>query len=254
MKGRVVIVTGGGSGIGREICLLLARKGAKVVVADVNYEDALQTVSIMQDNGETSQAVAIRCDVSRTSDVENMIESAVEKFDRIDAAVNNAGLFGTYSKIADYPEEEFDNLVRVNLKGVFLCMKYELSQMMKQSKANHYAIVNVSSFSGIRGTRANSPYAATKHAVLGLTRSAALEYARSGVRINAVCPSQVVTPMITRYTPEDSPEVKKIANGIPMHRLGKPEEVAAAIFWLLSDESSFTTGHALSLDGGLSCL
>jgi len=241
-------------GIGKETCLLLAQKGAKIVVADINFDEALTTVSLLHDKyADTSQSIAIKCDVSKTSDVQKMVDATVEKFGGLDAAVNCAGIGGLLYKTEDYPEDEFDNLMKVNVRGVFLCMKYELSQMMKQSKANHYAIVNVSSFSGIRGHRLNSPYAATKHAVIGMTKSTALEYARSGVRVNAVCPTFTITPMMTRLVPTDSPQAQKMASSVPMNRLGTPDEVAAAIIWLLSD-ASFTTGHALTVDGGLSSL
>jgi len=163
------------------------------------------------------------------------------------------GLGGVMYKTADYPEEEFDKLIQVNLKGVFLCMKHELDQISKQEKSN-YSIVNISSFSGIRGHRLNAPYSATKHAVIGLTKSAALEYARSGVRINAVCPTFTVTPMVSRFVTLGSPEEEKMKRGVPLGRLGSPEEVSAATLWLLGSDSSFTTGHALTVDGGISSL
>eukprot|EP01111_Echinosteliopsis_oligospora_P009419 TRINITY_DN2751_c0_g1_i2.p1 TRINITY_DN2751_c0_g1~~TRINITY_DN2751_c0_g1_i2.p1 ORF type:complete len:260 (-),score=60.91 TRINITY_DN2751_c0_g1_i2:10-789(-) len=251
MKGRVAVVTGGGSGLGRETCMHLAKLGVKVGVADLNLAEAEKTVADINQIGK-DLAFAVKCDVGIAADVQLMIKKIVEKFGRIDYGVNCAGISGVMAKTHEYDEDKFDLQVKVNLKGVFNCIKYEVEQILKQEKSQHYSIVNVSSVAGLVGMRLNSPYCAVKHGVVGMTKASALEYARSGIRVNAVCPAFVVTPMVTNLTPEGSPEFKKLTAGIPLGRLGKPEEVASAITWLLSDSSSFTTGFALALDGGLS--
>jgi len=232
----------------------LAKYGAKVALADVNLEPTQQTVSAILEKYPNAHLVAMKCDVGSGRDVCAMVDATVKKFGRLDGAVNCAGIGGIYSKTADYPDDLFDKLVQINLKGVFLCMKYEIGQIAKQEKAKHYSIVNISSIFGLIGYRLNAPYAAVKHGVVGLTKSAALEYSRSGIRINAVCPAFTATPMITNVIDPNSPEADKMKSNNPLGRLATPEEVASAILWLLCDASSFTTGFAVAVDGGLSCL
>jgi len=225
-----------------------------VVLSDINLEEAQQTVKLILSSYPNASAIALKCDVSVSSSVSSMIQSAVDKFGRIDLAVNNAGIVGKLCLTAEYPEELFDQQVKVNLKGVFLCLKHEISQMQKQDKANHYSIVNVSSIAGLSGFRSNSPYAAVKHGVVGMTKSVALDYCRAGIRVNAVCPASIATPMFSVAVDPKSAKAKHVINAIPMGRLGTAEEVAATILWLLSSGSSFTTGAAITTDGGLSCL
>jgi len=254
LQGRVALVTGGGSGIGRTTCIELARYGAKVVLSDISAEEAQQTVSIITKKYPNSLVIALKCDVSSPTDVAAMVTATVEKFGRLDFAVNCAGIGGTFAKVSDYDDDMFDLLVKVNLKGVYLCMKQQLIQILQQEKATHYSIVNISSISGLIGFRLNAPYAAVKHGVVGLTKSAALDYSRSGIRINAVCPAFIVTPMTAPFNQDNTPEGEKFKNRVPMGRLGTAEEVASCILWLLSDASSFTTGAAVTVDGGMSCL
>jgi len=253
LKNKVVIVTGGSSGIGKSICLDLAKLGAKVAVADINISDAENTIALLKEQYPGTAAIAVKCDVGKSSDVEYLVSETVKQLGLLYGAVNCAGIGGLMYKIGDYPEDEFDKLLQVNIKGVFLCMKHEVNQFSKQG-TGQYAIVNISSFSGLRGHRLNAPYAATKHAVLGLTKSAALEYARAGVRINAICPTFVLTPMFRKFAAENSAHEAQLKRSVPLGRICTPEEVSAATIWLLGTESSFTTGHALTVDGGISCL
>eukprot|EP01111_Echinosteliopsis_oligospora_P001026 TRINITY_DN1131_c0_g1_i1.p1 TRINITY_DN1131_c0_g1~~TRINITY_DN1131_c0_g1_i1.p1 ORF type:complete len:271 (-),score=92.83 TRINITY_DN1131_c0_g1_i1:174-950(-) len=251
MKGRVAVVTGGGSGIGKVTSINLAKLGVKVAVADLNISEAEKTVAEITKVGK-DLAIAVKCDVGSTPAVQDLIHLTVEKFGRIDYAVNCAGIVGVYAKTHEYEEDLFDLMVKVNLKGVFTCMKYEIQQMLKQEKSKHYSIVNISSVAGLVGMRMNAPYTAVKHGVVGMTKAAALDYARANIRVNAICPAPIITPMTTDNVPIDSSEYKKLESGIPLGRLGKPEEVSSAIIWLLSESSSFTTGFALALDGGMS--
>eukprot|EP00026_Physarum_polycephalum_P012928 Phypoly_transcript_13279.p1 GENE.Phypoly_transcript_13279~~Phypoly_transcript_13279.p1 ORF type:complete len:287 (+),score=36.08 Phypoly_transcript_13279:92-862(+) len=253
LRDKVAVVTGGGSGIGRQVSLDLAGYGAKVVLSDINTEAAQQTANLITSLYPSAQALAVKCDVSSSESVASMIERAVERFGRIDLAVNNAGLLGPLATPVEYPEEIFDQLVKVNLKGVFLCLKHEIAQFLKQGKGS-YAIVNLSSIAGKRGFVRSLPYVATKHGVTGMTKSAALDYAKSGIRINAVCPSPIDTAMYHNQVASGSALAKILKTANPMGRLGTPEEVSAAILWLLSDASSFTTGKSISVDGGQSAL
>jgi len=198
----------------------------------------------------SASGIAVQCDVTSSASISTFITTAVEKYGKIDLAVNNAGILGKTVFTAEYPEEDFDKLVSVNLKGVFLSLKYELLQIQKQEKGNHYSIVNISSAGGLSGYRGIAPYCAVKHAVVGLTKSAALEYSRSGIRINAICPYVIETPM-AKLLAEDLAPMKE-AN--PMGRFGTTEEVGEAVAWLLSGASSFTTGATLTVDGGYLCI
>jgi len=246
LKGRVIIVTGGGSGIGRQISIDLSRAGASVSVADVNFKGAQETVSLLQ---EQSNAFAIKTDVSCAQEVQAAVKATVEKFGRLDGAVNCAGIGGPLATIADSSEEHFDRLVSVNLKGVFLSLKYELEQILMQEKSKHYSIVNISSGAGLFGLPSMGVYSATKHGVVGLTKTAALEYAQAGIRVNAVCPHFIETPL-TQDIPQDF--VQAVIKSIPLGRAGKPKDISEPVLWLLSDAASFVTGVALSLDGGAS--
>ncbi len=240
---RVGLVTGAGSGIGQMTALFFAREGAKVSVVDVDAEAGQKTLRQIEDEGGT--AVFIKCDVSKTHDVEAMVARSVEAFGQLDCAFNNAGISHGKAKIHELPESDWDRVLNINLKGVWLCMKYELQQMVSQGKG---AIVNAASINGLGGWLDLSAYVASKHGVIGLTRNAALEYAETGIRVNAVCPGPILTPL-SHYQGND-PEIIKKMYPMPMGRRGTMEEVAEAVVWLVSDKSSYITGHPLVLDGG----
>lgn len=243
--GKVALVTGGGSGIGRAGALAFAREGAKVVVADVVVEGGQETAEmIKQDGGE---ATFVKTDVSKAAEVEALVNKAVGTYGRLDYAFNNAGILGEMCPVADCTEENFDRVISVNLKGVWLSMKYEIPQMIKQGGG---AIVNTSSVAGVSGGPGIPAYAASKHGVAGLTKTAALEYAQAGIRVNAVCPGGIRTPMVDLYTHGDPEAEAQMAAMHPLGRMGEPEEIANAVVWLCSDAASFVTGHPMVIDGG----
>jgi NAD(P)-dependent dehydrogenase (short-subunit alcohol dehydrogenase family) len=216
------------------------------VVADVATDGGRQTVATIREAG--GEALFIECDVSRSDDVRGMVEGTVETYGRIDCAFNNAGIEGVLCSTTDLTEEQFDQLVRVNLKGVWLCLKHEIPHMVKQGKG---AIVNMASICGVKGLRAMPVYSATKHGIVGLTRSSALEFAPAGVRINAVGPGGIDTPLADRVLHVAGPEVyAAMVAAHPLGRMGTPEEVAEAAVWLCSDRASFVTGHVMMVDGG----
>lgn len=242
-EGKVAVVTGAASGIGRASALAFAREGACVVVADLAVDGGEETVRMI----ESADGAATFCqtDVSKAAGVEELIEQTVNAYGRLDYAHNNAGVLGKAAPAAECGEEEWDTQIAVNLKGVWLCMRYEIPQMLKQGGG---AIVNTSSAAGLVGMQGLAPYAASKHGVAGLTKSAALDYAKSNVRVNAVCPGFIDTPMVRGI---EDPE------GFPTHvrpaipRMGKPEDVANAVVWLCSDAASYVTGHLLAVDGAM---
>ncbi len=245
-EGKVALVTGAGSGIGRACALAFALEGAKIVVSDVAVENGAATVRLIKSS--SGDALFVKCDVSQPDQVENLIHTAVQTYGRLDYACNNAGIEGTQAFTADYPLDVWQRVIGVNLSGVFFCMKYEIQQMLKQGAG---AIVNMDSILGRVGFSNASAYVASKHAVLGLTKTAAIEYASQGVRINAVCPGFIATPMLERGGMVEGTEMYNMISGLhPIRRLGKPEEVAAAVMWLCSDEASFVEGTALLVDGG----
>ncbi len=243
---RAVLVTGGGSGIGRAAALALAREGAKVAISGRRRAEGEETANLIrQAHGE---AMFVPADVTRAAEVEALVAKAVAAYGRLDGAFNNAGTSGETARTAECSEENWDRTIGVNLKGVWLCMKYELAQMLRQGGG---VIVNNASVAGLVGLRGQPAYSAAKGGVIQLTKTAALEYARMGIRINAVCPGFVATPMTEAYArdhPDFEPWIRKVE---PVGRLGTPEEVAAAVVWLFSEASSFVTGHALVVDGGL---
>ena len=245
-EGKVALVTGGGSGIGRAISLAFAREGARVVVADVDLTTGEETAHGIAEAG--AEAIFLQADVSKGEQVKAMIDKAVTTYGQLDCACNNAGVAGTMAPLAECTEEDWDRTILVNLKSVWLCMKYEIFQMLKQGGG---AIVNTSSVAGLVGLQGWSPYVASKHGVIGLTKSAALEYAKAKIRVNAVCPSIIQTDMAQCFTGGNERVEKYILSQQPLSRMGKPEEVAGAVLWLCSDEASFVTGHALAVDGGL---
>jgi NAD(P)-dependent dehydrogenase (short-subunit alcohol dehydrogenase family) len=244
--GKVAIVTGGSSGIGRQAALNFARNGASVLVADILEEDGHETIDLIQKAGGSGQFMKV--DVSKSSEVQAMVDQAVLSYGRLDFAFNNAGIEGpSGGAFYDYTEEAFDRLISINLKGVFLCMKYELPVMIKQGKG---AIVNTSSIAGLVGFAGMPGYSASKFAIIGLTKAAAVQHSKDGVRINAVCPGVIRTPMIDRLTGQEPAAEAAFAAGHPIGRLGEPEEIGDAVIYLCSDAASFITGVALAVDGG----
>jgi len=245
LEGKVALVTGGGSGIGRSTAIAFSREGAKVVVADIQAEGGNGTVRIIKKSG--GNAVFVKTDVSKAKEVEALVKKAVEAYGKIDCAFNNAGIEGTQGPTGECAEENWDRTISINLKGIWLCMKYELSQMLKQGKG---VIVNTASIAGLVGFTNLPAYCASKGGVIQLTKTAALEYAKSNIRINAVCPGVIKTPMIDRFTKGSKEAEAAFAAGEPVGRLGTPEEIAEAVVWLCSDKASFVTGHPMVVDGG----
>ncbi len=247
--GKVAFVTGAGSGIGRTTALAFAREGASVVVADVSEQGNQETACMIEADG--GRALAIRCDVTRAEDVKAALDKTIETFGRLDFAFNNAGVEQAIKATADVIEEEWDRIIAINLRGVFLCMKYEIPLMLKQGGG---AIVNTSSGAGVKGIAGQAAYCAAKYGVVGLSKAAALDYAPQNIRINAVCPGIIDTPMMDRFgggTPEGrGRELASAAAAEPIGRAGKPEEIAAAVLWLCSDAASFVVGAAMVVDGG----
>jgi NAD(P)-dependent dehydrogenase (short-subunit alcohol dehydrogenase family) len=246
MAGKVALVTGAGSGIGRATALAFARQGAAVAVADVDDAGGEQTVAQIGQAG--GAAIFLHADVSREADVAAMIGQVVASYGRLDYAHNNAGIGGRGGPLAEADEGDWDRVLAVNLKGVWLCMKHEIRQMLAQGGG---AIVNTASVAGLIGAEGLGVYAASKHGVVGLTKTGALEYARAGIRVNAVCPGFIATPMVERFTGGDPHANARLARANPQGRIGAPEEVAAAVVWLCSDAASLINGHALAIDGGL---
>jgi NAD(P)-dependent dehydrogenase (short-subunit alcohol dehydrogenase family) len=245
LEGKVGLVTGGTSGIGRDTAVLFAKAGAKVVVAGRREPEGKETVELIRAAGGDGRFV--KTDVSKAPEVETLVKKVVEKFGRLDVAFNNAGIEGVWTSIVSESEDDWDRTFDINLKGVWLCMKYEIRQMLKQGGAG--AIVNMASVAGLIGLAGAAAYCASKHGVIGLTKSVALETARSGIRINAVCPAVVETPMADRLY--SAPAVNKFVLGLhPVGRFGKPMEIAEAVLWMCSDRASFMTGQSLVLDGG----
>ncbi len=245
MAGKIALVTGGGSGIGRATALMFTREQAHVVVADINVEDGQETTHMINEKG--GEATFIKTDVSKAGDAEKLINRTVEVYGRLDCAFNNAGIDSKHAFIAESTEENWDRVMNINLKGVWLCMKYELNQMAKQGCG---VIVNMSSISGLIGFTHISAYVASKHGVLGLTKSAALEYAKAGIRVNAICPGPIRTDMMEQAIGGDPRKESHINRMSPMERMGTAEEAAEAVLWLSSDAASFVNGHSLIVDGG----
>lgn len=242
-KNKVAIVTGGSFGIGRATAIAFAKRGAKVAIAD--WVEDNETLLLIKASG--GEAIFIKCDVSKDSDVKTMVEKTVQTFGRLDYAFNNAGIEGASAITHECTEEIWDKTIGVNLKGVWLCMKYEIQQMLKQGKGS---IVNTASIAGLVGFQGLPAYTSSKHGVIGLTKTAAIEYAKLGIRVNAVCPGVIKTPMVDRFTGKQKEAEKAFENMEPIGRMGRPEEVAEAAIWLCSDAASFVTGDAMAVDGG----
>lgn len=244
MNNKVALVTGAASGIGRATALAFAREGARVVVSDMDVEGGNETVEqIVALNGD---AIFVRTDVSVSAEVQHLMQQTIARYGRLDYACNNAGIGGEAALTADYSEESWDKVISINLTGVWLCMKYEIKEMLKQGGG---AIVNMASILGWVGFQTAPAYVASKHALLGLTKNAAIEYGTQNIRVNAVCPAFIRTPLIEKTMSEEV--IAQVLTPLhPMGRIGKPEEVAELVIWLCSDKASFVTGGAYLVDGG----
>jgi NAD(P)-dependent dehydrogenase (short-subunit alcohol dehydrogenase family) len=245
LQGKVILVTGGGSGIGRATSLILAREGAKVMIADYVPEGAERTVKMIKE--ASGEASCVAADVSFPKQVEMIVNQTVATYGRIDGAFNNAGIEGKMGDTVETTEETFDRIISINLKGVWLCLKYEIPQMLKQGGGT---IVNTASGAGLVGVARLCAYNASKHGVVGLTKTAALEYAQRNIRVNCVCPGLINTPMVARMIDSGGMNEQEFVAAEPVGRMGKPEEIGEGVAWLLSDAASFVTGHSMSIDGG----
>ena len=248
---KIILVTGSGSGIGRETALAFSREGGIVIGSDINAASGKETVALIEAEGHRSHF--IQADISQTADVQGLISEISGKFGRLDVAFNNAGVEGAPIRTAESKEDEFDLIMRVNVKGVWLCLKYEIQQMLTQETGG--AIINTSSVAGLVGSHSLPIYSASKHAVVGLTKSAAVEYGNKGIRVNAINPYMINTPMVQRSSEMLPPEFKqRFINATPAKRFGESEEVAAAVLWLASDGASYINGVTLAVDGGYTAM
>ncbi|MFL5762185.1 MAG: SDR family oxidoreductase [Thermomicrobiales bacterium] len=245
MNGKVAIVTGAAAGIGRATAMAFAKEGAKVVVADVTAPGGEETVNCIRRGG--GDAIFVQTNVAIESEVASLIKATIDAYGRLDYAFNNAGIEGAIAPAAEYPVEMWDRVLGVNVTGAWLCMKAEIPEMLKHGGG---AIVNCSSVAGLVGSKGLAAYVASKHGLAGLTKVTALDYAQSGLRVNAVCPGVIDTAMIDRVTGGDAAAEKGFVAMEPVGRMGTPDEVAATVIWLCSDASSFVTGQALAVDGG----
>ncbi len=243
--GKVAFVTGAANGIGRATALAFAREGASVVVADLSEQGNRETARMIEAAG--GRALAVRCNVSREEEVKAAVDQVVETFGRLDFAFNNAGVEQPLTAVADLTEEAWDRIVDVNLCGVFLCMRHEIPLMLEQGGG---AIVNTSSGAGVKGIAGQAAYCAAKFGIVGLTKAAALDYAKAGIRVNAVCPGIIETPMMDRFSGGTPEGRARVVAQEPVGRMGRPEEIAAAVVWLCSDAAAFVVGHAMVIDGG----
>jgi NAD(P)-dependent dehydrogenase (short-subunit alcohol dehydrogenase family) len=246
LQNKIALVTGGTTGIGRETAVLFAKHGAKVVISGRREVEGNETIALVRAAG--GDGLFVKSDVSKSADVRSLVQKTVEKFGRIDLLFNNAGVEGQWKPITEQTEEDWNSVIDINLKGTWLCLKFVIQHMLKQGTGG--AIVNMSSVAGLMGAAGAAIYVASKHGVIGLTRTAALEYATKGIRVNAVCPAVIETAMADRAFGD--PEVsKRVLAQHPIGRFGKPIEIAEAVLWLCSDKSSFITGHYITLDGGM---
>ena len=244
--GRTALVTGAASGIGRATALAFAAAGARVVLADINADEGAALAAAIQAQG--GEALFVRADVADAAQVEAMVAQAVARFGRLDCAFNNAGIEEEHHKLAESDEALYDRMMAINVKGVWLCMRRQIAQMLSQGGG---AIVNTASVAGIVGAPRHAIYAASKHAVVGLTKSAAVEYGKKGIRINSVCPGVIRTPMLERALARDPNWESSLVALHPIGRLGEAEDISAAVLWLCSDAAGFVSGHQLVVDGGM---
>jgi len=244
VAGKVALITGAASGIGRATALKFSDEGALVVLSDVDERGGADTVKLIEKAG--GNALFVKADISQNSDVEALVAKVVETHGRLDCACNIAGVLGKMAPITEQKEEDFDRVVAINQRGTFLCLKAEIGQMLKNGGG---AIASVASIAGLVGSAGISPYVASKHAVTGLTKAAALEFAKAGIRVNAVCPGGVDTHMVQDFLSEEYTK-EMIGDTHPIGRIGQPEEIAELLVWLCSDRASFVTGAAIPIDGG----
>jgi NAD(P)-dependent dehydrogenase (short-subunit alcohol dehydrogenase family) len=246
-EGKVVIVTGGGYGIGRAACLAFCRDGAKVAVGDVDVKSGEETINLIKAAG--GEAVFVKVDVSNEVDVAALIEKTVEIYGRLDCAFNNVGIHKTFTSTIDFAQDDWDQMMDTNLKGMWLCMKHEIPQMLKLGNG---AIVNASSVAGLIAAPSNPAYPASKHGVIGLTKMAAVEFARKGIRVNCICPGPTTMTRMNEELSELAIDIiEKMHDKVPMGRTAEPLEIAEAAVWLCSEKASYVTGVALPVDGGL---
>lgn len=245
LEGKVALVTGSASGIGRACALRMAREGARIAVSDIDVSGGEETVRLIE--GAGGEAIFVQTNVVKASEVEALVQAAVDAFGGLDIAVNNAGVGGNMGNADQLEEGDWDFVMDVNVKGVWLCTKYEIPRMLERGGGS---IINVASLAGLAGFRGNAAYAASKHAVIGFTKSVALEHAREGIRVNAICPGFTETPMVAELVDAVPRMAEATRRSSPMRRLGRPEEVADTVLFLASDMSSFINGHALAIDGG----
>jgi NAD(P)-dependent dehydrogenase (short-subunit alcohol dehydrogenase family) len=243
--GKVAFVTGAANGIGRAAALAFAREGVNVVVADRSEPGNQETAGMIEKAG--GRALAVQCDVSRADDVKAALQKTIETFGHLDFAFNNAGVEQPIMVAADITEGEWDRIVGINLRGVFLCMQHEIPLLLKQGGG---VIVNTSSGAGVKGIAGQAAYCAAKFGIVGLTKAAALDYAKSNIRVNAVCPGIIETPMMNRFSGGTPEGRERVIAQEPVGRMGRPEEIAAAVVWLCSDAAAFVVGHAMVIDGG----
>lgn len=241
---KVIVITGSTFGIGKSTAIEFAKRGAKVVLSD--YVEDQDTLKIIQEN--QGDAIFVKCDVSKEEDVKNLIKETIKKYGRLDYAFNNAGIEGTPAPATDCSNDNWERTININLTGVWYCMKYQIPEMLKSGGG---AIVNNASIAGIVGFPGLPAYVASKHAVVGLTKNVALDYAKQNIRVNAVCPGVIHTPMVDRFTGQDPAVLEQMVAAKPMGRVGQPEEIADIVMFLCSNASSFITGQAIAVDGGM---
>ena len=245
MKGKVALITGAGSGIGRATAHLFAVHGAFVIIADKNIESAQETLELVKKSGE--KGLALEVDISKEKQVKALIEKIITQFSQLNYACNNAGIEGEKAFTTECSAENWSHVIETNLRGTWLCMKYQIPKMLKNTGG---AIVNISSIAGLLGLQGIPAYVSSKHGINGLTKTAALEYAKQGIRVNTVCPGAIQTAMIDRFVGSESQERQDLIAAHPLGRFGRPEEVAEAVVWLCSDKASYITGQSLAVDGG----
>jgi NAD(P)-dependent dehydrogenase (short-subunit alcohol dehydrogenase family) len=246
LDGKIAIITGAGSGIGRATAKIFAREGAKLLIADIVADAGAETLKALKDAG--AAAIFMKVDVSKTDEVEEMVAKAVETYGKIDCAFNNAGIEGEGALTHKCSEENWHRVLSINLTGVWHCMKAEIAQMLKQGGGG--AIVNTSSMAGLVGSIGGPAYVAAKHGVLGLTKTAALEYGRHRIRVNAVCPGPIRTPMMQRIMRGSAETEQRFIRSEPLKRFGEPEEIGESVAWLCSERASYVTGVPMPVDGG----